>query len=1414
MNLQRRGFSLVLALAVMGLLVLVILSLSGLLAVESRVAAAGLAGRQARLNALVAARLAVGQLQLLAGNDQRVTARADILQPTAPGADRNSYIKLTQLSDQRRWWTGVWSTGGADSSKIRDWDPANPDSRIFAGWLISPQGDNEIHSVTLSRSLTGEQTDAFVKQVEQAPTTTRRRVTLLGGDSLPPGTTLVNGRVESDVASFPDTTGGYAWWTADEGIKARVNLVDPLAAKAGSPRKESPGANEWWKGFAGVAIGRVGVEVAGTTQGDTTDIPIRPSAFLPGFQLSMETVIQDAADNGTAWNRNPLLLATTRDTLQAWSQSRAELDEATRTKSESGVARGWHDLTTSSRGILTNALDGGLRVDLSVAFELPFATSGTTKGWSELDWFRQSPDTNPVNLAAQAAVRPNIEINPTNEPLSEEWNKAPGELPLKLGFVFEIPIPTDERRGRISETNPVVRGPTWDLLRNYYRLYKREREAVSAAIVPNSSQGSTNPAKAPYTNSFTVNPDAWLAHGMEPYTFAQGSTGQANSAPSVGGAVSQGLFGTKSNFASLQSGTSVTAPTTNYRHKTEFTLLNGYSTTSTSNVGQPWPTRARLAPHIVRAGMVHSLIYVNNALVIGLDPFVVLHNPYNVPVEFIGVGMNWALFNNTRYDIYRADRTDSPVATAKLGADGAQRTFSYRMFGTTPAGAWKVRPSGNMRMLPGEVQIITPNLAGDRWQVPRGTQNTNVAMGTFLGYDLNSNFRITAYTMPGITGVRADRGLADLGISTAATQAEFNTMIAPAEGALYTSSEPLYVQMVVDDQSQYNAFQFYLFRSNRYGSQNNPNQANDLGYRAWSGNNFNAYADTSDEHLLQQVAFRARPTNLVEPDPGNMIKSQPFNKFPQTDTVFVTGSLNKNFFAITDLRLRSSAETNGFPMPLMALNPRAAHADPRNLDNGGDTSPGWSLSIRRTSGDPSLSEFQMVPGTPVGLGRSLASWGNSFQPGSATTPVILYQIPSRPLLSLAQFVHADIGLLDTDSGYAIGNSYASPWLDSLDKVMSWPSTGGGEQERIDLSYAANFGLWDRYFFSGFNAGTAKSANGTTGQPYATITQAVDALFLGRQSNDDRSDDILANRRMTWGRFPISANGDTELKLDFVKPTRTAKQLINEGAFNVNSTSVAAWKAQLASGFQTLANGMSATPEYPFSRQHPPTGESVDVNGSGNTNRWSTYRSLSESDGTLTKLAEAIVAEVRARGPFMSLADFVNRRLTNDTNGHKGALQAAIDTVSSPAINAEANTPSLGGTASNRILKPEAISPTGQAGDIPVALGRPDMVLQSDILAALGPSLAARSDTFVIRAYGEHNGASAWCEITVQRTPEWIKPSTEEPNRAKPNYRNTAPATRGAIVDTLERNPALGLVNHRLGRRFTVVSFRWVSPPSS
>jgi hypothetical protein len=85
--------------------------------------------------------------------------------------------------------------------------------------------------------------------------------------------------------------------------------------------------------------------------------------------------------------------------------------------------------------------------------------------------------------------------------------------------------------------------------------------------------------------------------------------------------------------------------------------------------------------------------------------------------------------------------------------------------------------------------------------------------------------------------------------------------------------------------------------------------------------------------------------------------------------------------------------------------------------------------------------------------------------------------------------------------------------------------------------------------------------------------------------------------------------------------------------------------------------------------------------------------------------------------------------------------------------------------------------------------------QADIMTALAPVLFPRSDTFVIRTYGEAvNPATgvtegrAWAEATVQRTPEYFDPADDA---------TVAPADLNAI-------------NQTYGRRFKVVSFRWLT----
>ena len=91
-------------------------------------------------------------------------------------------------------------------------------------------------------------------------------------------------------------------------------------------------------------------------------------------------------------------------------------------------------------------------------------------------------------------------------------------------------------------------------------------------------------------------------------------------------------------------------------------------------------------------------------------------------------------------------------------------------------------------------------------------------------------------------------------------------------------------------------------------------------------------------------------------------------------------------------------------------------------------------------------------------------------------------------------------------------------------------------------------------------------------------------------------------------------------------------------------------------------------------------------------------------------------------------------------------------------------------------------------------GLPGWTRQADVLRPLAPILSARDDTFTIRTYGDVispvNGAieaRAWCEAVVRRTRDYVNPADD------------------ADITSLPTN----VTNQSFGRRFEIVSFRWL-----
>lgn len=402
------------------------------------------------------------------------------------------------------------------------------------------------------------------------------------------------------------------------------------------------------------------------------------------------------------------------------------------------------------------------------------------------------------------------------------------------------------------------------------------------------------------------------------------------------------------------------------------------------------------------------------------------------------------------------------------------------------------------------------------------------------------------------------------------------------------------------------------------------------------------------------------------------------------------------------------------------------------------------------------------------------------------THSIVYDVPRSPLTSVGQFQHAQLSRYNYEPGFVVGNSYANPRIPLGATVV--PNFAGQGFEIADISHETNRRLWDEVFFS------------TLAPDYKTTSSSpgkYDSVFNFKSLVSDKI--ILSNPRMRFS----PQGGDLSLE-KIIKdagdkaPQALASRILIDGGFNVNSTSKAAWKAILSTmGGAELptvnptatATSWSRPDGIRFNRFGSTINADAYAAGDGNSPAfWQGWRNLSETE--LDKLAEEIVVEVKGRGPFRSFADFVNRDPNSQRIAYqrKGALQAALDRV----VNTPAAIPTdIALAASN---------PNGTQFSKPVsgenqAVGGASYLLQGDVLQSLAPILQVRSDYFRIRTSGEALDAAgkviatAVCEAFVQRVPEYLDPAD------KPE---------------IAANDLTSFVNRTFGRRFQLVSFRWLS----
>ncbi len=405
-----------------------------------------------------------------------------------------------------------------------------------------------------------------------------------------------------------------------------------------------------------------------------------------------------------------------------------------------------------------------------------------------------------------------------------------------------------------------------------------------------------------------------------------------------------------------------------------------------------------------------------------------------------------------------------------------------------------------------------------------------------------------------------------------------------------------------------------------------------------------------------------------------------------------------------------------------------------------------------------------------------AYWGASHTAdGSSRMP--FFEIPREPMLSLAGFQHTDLA----STTFSAANQFANSWASAYLSRNVTTKTSSNNVPIYDHSYLGNEALWDGYFFSGVAPEISPAANGNPStawaNPIAKVNRPLKTVIEDFIQNPQTNK--LSNTRMRMNKRGMSDETILDRLTEPAGCTRIASHLMVDGAFNVNSTDVEAWISVLSGlrGKTFDVEGVSSSSQNAtaFPRFRHPTGTEGD--------NWNGFRTL--NDTQLRDFAKNIVEQVKLRGPFLSLAEFVNRRVENTDLGNSGALQSAIDKAALNVTSKQAPFTDL--KIYPKEAKDHIINDTG--------VGIPGYLTQADVLQSLAPVITARSDTFTIRCYGEAKDKSgkviarAWCEAVVQRNQEFVDPST--------------PAESPIA--------AVSPINQTFGRRFDVVSFRRVSP---
>ncbi|NBB79216.1 MAG: hypothetical protein GVY36_07170 [Verrucomicrobia bacterium] len=1318
----------------MAFILVLLLSISAMVRVESRSSQIQLQQIEAEQNALLGLYQALGVLQAEMGPDQRVSANADVFSDTGVLTNEDSFTV------ENPYLVGVWdSSGDRNNTSIADrvaslWgigDGAPIYSartrQGFRRWLISgnPNPTNPASSYDPETRL--DEPPPYFRDLDDA-------VKLLGDGTLGTGTTGSSPAdlerkeiwapvVEIDAGGGGSNRGRLAWAVLDEGVKARVNLT-----LREDPTNNAEAFNFW------DSPGSLGVEAMG-----------EGGAF--------ESFPRDSQLPNSQWPGKAI----------GFDQTSLIFDGA-QTQNEFGPF--FHDLSFYSQSTLTNVVDGGLKRDLSTLAALgetnrPAAYanrrlySDTNSGEatnSEADphWAALLDYANLYQDTGRLSGTGDPETLPTAKASLTEWKGNPSEPGNGDRASIDLPLPAPDRH-RLA--------PAISKVEFYFSLI---------FLPPHN------------VNRFAKAPD----HPSQNPSF----------------------------YASRNNGT--------FPDQNQNTIDNNG---------------------------VRQLYLV-------ATPVITLQNPYNTPLDLNRmwivlrdppVGFKFSLFDHV--DGSPVPMTDDFIPLAKMlkasyvnldrvgGGDLAQLRFKLSL--------------QDQLLQPGETTVFSPQFnenetVDDALHNAEGQKHNDLDLVRGFIPDVGLMWDQFTYetTFDGgsapaptvrITGqvVGSDGEIVEETIAVPANQRD--------HGIALIRGDHLRVATNLVDGTQ-NAFGASedatsdpyngTFTVELYGSDN----GTDLLFSTTGGQN----SENSDEvSLLGRYVFdyntdSLKSTPLSEREA--LIRKSASKKEESYEVAEGLIAIDKASYTDFDMALETTLSNTSvgevIPYTFAAFRVAGKVTKEESSIAYYPAIPHLQTNLATLTGHYHIGEeasafkaydlsIEVPPGGAGRLDPALGNAGEGFHHTGQTATLgqpraTQYEIPVTPLQSIASLQHADIfgGGYLPKVRYAVGNSFAHPLLPSNAATYDSSVLGYG---LFDHVYLSNFRLWDRYYFS-------------------TIADQKSVFDNSADTMEDVFDDVWRN----GGAAPnasLKAYVPNETTVDEVENElmagstpqddaylKMAGYQMLEGGFNINSTSVEAWKALLATTNLAVtpleiptftdgslafngANGSQAI-QAAFARFRIPNFDSpLDSTSNEDRSLWQGYRKLNKNQIDL--LAQAIVDQVRYRGPFLSLAEFVNRRLapSGDDRSQMGVIDAAIaaaglngplDTNAGRNLDAD-DIAYISGNDYGMIANPEGLSAGAYS-----ASGIPAFLSQADILQSIGPRLSARSDTFVVRAYGEVRDsfgevtARSTCEAVVQRIPEYVDASQ------LPNH-DTNPLVPGP--------DGLNSTNEMFGRQFKIVSLRWLDP---